>query len=64
MTFIQGYDNKRTVSPSDAYVPALPGPRSVCLLFFQISFVLSHLGQKVPASELKVSTFSINFSGS
>lgn len=39
-------------------------PKALLLLFFQTSFVLSHLGQKVPASELKVSTFSTNFSGS
>ena len=39
-------------------------PKALLSLFFQISFSLSHLGQKVPASEQKVSTFFTNFSGS
>lgn len=37
-------------------------PKALLLLFFQTSFVLSHLGQKVPASELKVSIQGMRFS--
>lgn len=61
MTFTQGNDNNLTVS-GDACVPALPGPRSACLLFAQSSFLLVHFAQKLPASEPKVSTFSTNSS--